>query len=248
VADQPEELTMETRTFEGRSEEEAVAAAAESLGRPIAAGGYRLVGNRKGFWGVQRKVVIEVDVPGEPADPAPAAAAPAVSAALAPPPPGAAPAAVAAGREEAFATEVTREIVDGIGLDLLVTARKDGTEVRVSIEGRDSSRLTAQSGELLSAIDYLVGKIALRELGPETRIAVDAAGFRDRREEELGEMARRAAEQARKTGRKQLLPPLAPAERRIVHLALANQPGIRSESEGEGFRKRVGVFPGEPQS
>lgn len=229
---------METRTFEGRSEEEAMAAAAEALGRPVAEGGYRLVENRKGFWGVHRKVVIEIDVPSEAA-PVPRAEPRAVSHP---------PAADGRGREESLVLEVTKEIVDGIGLDLHVSATTADRLVRVSLEGRDGARLVAESGELLTAIDYLVGKIALRELGPEIRVSIDAAGFRERRAEELGTLARRAAEQVRKTGRKQFLPPMAPAERRIVHLALAEEPGITTESEGEGFRKRVGVLPSPDRS
>ena len=62
-------------------------------------------------------------------------------------------------------------------------------------------------------------------------------------EESLEELALRSAEEAKRTRRPQLLPPLSPAERRLIHLALAEDPEIETESEGDGFLKRVAVRP-----
>ena len=73
--------------------------------------------------------------------------------------------------------------------------------------------------------------------------SVDAEGFRAHQRESLEELALRSAEEAKRTRRPQLLPPLSPAERRLIHLALAEDPEIETHSEGEGFLKRVAVRP-----
>jgi spoIIIJ-associated protein len=71
----------------------------------------------------------------------------------------------------------------------------------------------------------------------------EAAGLREAREEALRARAREAAERALAGGREELLEPLNPAERRIVHLELAERAGIATESVGSGFLKRIKVFP-----
>ena len=70
---------------------------------------------------------------------------------------------------------------------------------------------------------------------------LDAEGFRAHRKEALEELAHTSADEVRRTRRPQLLPPLAPWERRLVHLALAEDPELETESEGDGFLKRVEV-------
>jgi spoIIIJ-associated protein len=70
---------------------------------------------------------------------------------------------------------------------------------------------------------------------------LDAEGFRRHQKETLEDLARRSADEAKRTRRSQLLPPLPPAERRLVHLALSEDPEVETESEGSGFLKRVAV-------
>ena len=70
---------------------------------------------------------------------------------------------------------------------------------------------------------------------------LDAEGFRAHQKETLEELALRSANEAKRTRSPQLLPPLSPGERRLVHLALAKDPEVETESEGNGFLKRVAV-------
>jgi spoIIIJ-associated protein len=70
---------------------------------------------------------------------------------------------------------------------------------------------------------------------------LDAEGFRAQRKGALEDLAAQSAAEVRRTRRPQLLPPLSPWERRLVHLALAEDPDVETESEGDGFLKRVEV-------
>ena len=78
-----------------------------------------------------------------------------------------------------------------------------------------------------------------RQLGDDNRIVVDCNGFRKEKDLELKQMARFMAEKARSSGMPQEMGPLNPYERRIVHLAIAEDPGVTSESIGDAFMKTV---------
>src|SRR5262249_61680483 len=85
------------------------------------------------------------------------------------------------------------------------------------------------------------GRIAGKKRGGPVHPGVAAEGSRAPQKESLEELALRSAEEAKPPRRPQLLPPLPPAERRLVHLALAQDPEVETESEGDGFLKRVTV-------
>ncbi len=231
-------------TIEGRSVEDAVEEASRRLGRPVSENEYRVLENRKGFWGMNRKIVLELDVPDDwidPEAPSPAEIPAAAGVAEARP-------TVAKGGADASADPAAAlgrwlgEMIDGTGLDLEVEVRRQEDRVVAELSGRDARRLSANHGELLGAFQYLAGKLASRTFGPEFRIEVDAGGFRERRAADLEALARRTADAVRKNRRRAILPPMAPAERRQIHVALANDPEVTTESEGEGYRKRVVVF------
>ncbi len=107
--------------------------------------------------------------------------------------------------------------------------------------GDDVEPLLANKGEGLNGLEVLTGRIAGRKLARPVHPRVDAEGFRRHQKETLEDLAHRSADEAKKTRRPQLLPPLSPSERRLVHLALAEDPEVETESEGSGFLKRVAV-------
>jgi spoIIIJ-associated protein len=107
--------------------------------------------------------------------------------------------------------------------------------------GDDVEPLLANRGEGLNGLEVLTGRIAGRRLARPVHPRVDAEGFRRHQKETLEDLAHRSADEAKKTRRPQLLPPLSPSERRLVHLALAEDPEVETESEGSGFLKRVAV-------
>ena len=135
------------------------------------------------------------------------------------------------------------EIVDRWGLDLTVTSSVENDTVLVSLDGPDAPVLSEDDGRVLEALQYLVSKMTSRLLTDNVRVLMDADGFRKRRDDALRDRALEAGRQAREDGRKLRLNPLNPYERRVVHLALKEDPGIRTYSIGRGYLKRVTIEP-----
>ena len=103
--------------------------------------------------------------------------------------------------------------------------------------------LIGRRGQTLVSLQYLLNVIVARRLGGDHVFAVDAAGYRRRRERSLVEMAQEIADEVRETGDVITLEPLSAAERRIIHLAIEKEAGVRSESVGEGDERQVEVLP-----
>ncbi len=240
--------------YEAKTLEDAVAGAARALDRPAAELKYTVIRDEKAFWG-GRVVEIEVEEPAGAARDARIRheAEEAVAAFGAAPAPAPAPAASAPAREPApagatdadavAAVEATlTELLSAAGL-LVETRRREaaGEEMLFELFGDDVEPLLANKGEGLTGLEVLVGRIASKRVGQPVHPRLDAEGFRAHRKEALEELAQTSAEEVRRTRRPQLLPPLAPWERRLVHLALSEDPELETESEGDGFLKRVEV-------
>lgn len=123
-----------------------------------------------------------------------------------------------------------------------VRTEENEQQIVVKLYGRDAGLLTDKHGELLDALQVVANK-ALGGRKVEKDIELDCADFKTKRVEELGEKARATAERVRRDGREQLLPAMSPIERRIVHLALADDADVMTESRGDGFFKRVAIKP-----
>jgi spoIIIJ-associated protein len=96
-----------------------------------------------------------------------------------------------------------------------------------------------RGGEGLQALQHIVATAFRKQLGDDNRIVIDCNGFRRDKDAELRQMARFIAEKARSSGMPQEMGPLNPYERRIVHLAIAEDPTVTSESIGDAFLKTV---------
>jgi spoIIIJ-associated protein len=129
-------------------------------------------------------------------------------------------------------------VVRAMGVTLTVSSHQtdQGTEIR--IEGEDGGILTRRGGEGLQALQHLVATTFRRQLGDDRRVVIDCNGFRREKDAELRQMALFMAEKARANG-PQEMGPLNPYERRIVHLAIAEDPSVASESIGDAFMKTV---------
>jgi spoIIIJ-associated protein len=149
----------------------------------------------------------------------------------------------ATGPDAVSAVESTlTELLSAAGLLVEIRRREStGDELLFELFGDDVEPLLANKGEGLTGLEVLVGRIASKRLGAPVHPRLDAEGFRAHRKEALEELARNSADEVRRSKRAQLLPPLAPWERRLVHIALAEEPDVETESEGDGFMKRVEV-------
>lgn len=123
-----------------------------------------------------------------------------------------------------------------------VTAEKTKHGIRVAIDaGERDQYLIGPDGETLSALQHLIGRMIRARMPDEAppRLEVDVAGYRDRQIERLREMARDLMEEVRETGQEVTTEPLPASERRIVHLEVAEVPGMETVTIGDGFFKRV---------
>lgn len=246
--------------FEAKNEADAVEQAARALGRSTTEVSYRVIRDEKSFWGGR---IVEIEVEESPSpedaetaemkqipldDPAIAHELEALADASA------TPARVADSRsprrsaepvldEEAFAAvESTLSELLSVAGFLLETRRRSSQEEMVfELIGDDVEPLLVNKGEGLNGLEILTGRIASRRLGRPVHPRLDAEGFRAHQRESLQELAQRSAEEVKRTRHPQLLPPLSPGERRLIHLALAQDPEVETESEGDGFLKRVAV-------
>ncbi|HEX8707780.1 MAG TPA: R3H domain-containing nucleic acid-binding protein [Pyrinomonadaceae bacterium] len=128
-----------------------------------------------------------------------------------------------------------------IGFELRTTLGDANAGCLLNIEGADSSFLLNEGGELLEAIEHLLNQIFGRELPRGERIVCDVEDFRATREAELRVMARHAAERVRATGTPFTFGPMNSNERRVIHLFLAQEADLHTESVGEGSARRLKV-------
>ena len=134
------------------------------------------------------------------------------------------------------------ELLSAAGLLVEIRKRESsGDELLFELIGDDVEPLLANKGEGLTGLEVLVGRIAAKRIGQPVHARLDADGFRAHRKDALEELARQSAEEVRRSRRPHLLPPLSPWERRLVHLALAEDAEVETQSEGDGFMKRVEV-------
>src|SRR5207237_405670 len=137
--------------------------------------------------------------------------------------------------------EWCEEVIDYARFELDVRTEENEEQIIVRLYGRDARRMTEEHGEALDALQVLANK-ALIGRKTEKDVELDCDGFKARRNEDLAQRARDAAERVRADGREQLLPAMTPIERRIVHLALQDDADVTTESRGEGFYKRVAII------
>jgi spoIIIJ-associated protein len=125
-------------------------------------------------------------------------------------------------------------------------AERDGRRnIHVDIRGNDLSVLIGRRSETLSAFQYVASLIVGKQTEQFIQLVVDVEGYRDRREKQLIQMAKRMADQVTKNGRRQTLEPMPSSERRVIHIALRDHPAVRTESTGEEPYRKVVILPKE---
>lgn len=143
---------------------------------------------------------------------------------------------------EQVAVEALRAILAHMGLgDTLIEVRaRDPLALNVrSADSDDLSFLIGRRGDTLASLQLLVALIVAKQTGERERIVVDAEGYRERREENLRSLALRVAQQVRRSQTAVTLEAMPPNERRIIHMALAEDEDLSTESIGEGDQRRV---------
>jgi spoIIIJ-associated protein len=112
--------------------------------------------------------------------------------------------------------------------------------VKIDLAGEDAPILLAHNAEAMRALEYLLNRIHEKS---GHKIVLDCNDYRGMREQELRLMAQMAAERVKSLHQPHKFSPMAPDERRIIHLAVADDPGLRTESEGFGDNRKVVIYP-----
>ena len=113
----------------------------------------------------------------------------------------------------------------------------------IDLAGEDSGLLIGRRGQTLQALQFLVNIIVRQKMGESVRVMLDVEHYRQRRESSLRDMASKVAARVVQTNRSVTLEPMPPADRRVVHTALADYPGVTTESTGERDNRKVTVMP-----
>jgi spoIIIJ-associated protein len=148
-----------------------------------------------------------------------------------------------------MAVEFLQRLLEFMGIEADVTARPPETPGdglgRVSavldVTGEDLGILIGRRGSTLAALQYTVNHMVSRQLKSKALVSVDVEGYRRRREDNLKGLALRLAEKVKASGRTITLEPMPANERRIVHLALANDSQVASFSLGDGENRKVAI-------
>ena len=130
----------------------------------------------------------------------------------------------------------------GVRADVSFQPTDDGVAANLAVRCDASALLIGKRGQTLDAIEYLLNRIVVREAST-ARIEVDVEDYRARRQESLSVLARRMADKVRQTGKPASVDLLSPRDRRVVHLALKDEAGVTSRSQGEGFLRKLLILP-----
>jgi spoIIIJ-associated protein len=147
---------------------------------------------------------------------------------------------------------VLETLLERMGIDASVEAEtkpavEGGGEasevVALDVSGDDLGILIGRRGQTLSSLQYVVRLIVAHETKARVPIVIDVEGYKKRRYEALQALAHRMAEQVKARGRPFTLEPMMAYERRIIHLALADDPDVTTESVGESQARKVVIMP-----
>jgi len=139
--------------------------------------------------------------------------------------------------EENAVSNFLEKLLPVFPLEISYQIKKKNGFVFVIFDGEDKQLLLWKDGALLLALQHVLNKISSQ------KVQVDCEFFRKRKEKRLRDYAQQVARQVYESGRNEILDLMNPYERRIVHIAVNQVPGITSESLGDGFLKRVKIFP-----
>ena len=136
-----------------------------------------------------------------------------------------------------------QELLSFLKVTADIDVQRGESSFLVDISAADPNLLVDDNAEVLQAIEYLVPRLVRGWIGQGVPVKIDYEGYRASREERLRDLAYDMADQVRDEEESLLLEPMNPADRRLIHMALAEDPDVETESEGDGFFKRVRIYP-----
>jgi len=145
---------------------------------------------------------------------------------------------------------ITRKIEDFlrglfVTIDIPIEFRsyEEVDKIYIEIISDNAGVIIGKRGKTLEALQLIVNVITNKEVPKSKKVILDIENYRDKRRNTLKELALKVADKVRKTGKAQLLEPMNPFERRVIHMSLQNNPDVDTKSEGIGNFKKVRIFP-----
>jgi spoIIIJ-associated protein len=226
---------METYEFEGKTTEEAIQNAARELNLPVeelnidviepgSAGIFGLVGGRKAKIKVTLKTSSEPEEEEEEQKPETRKEEPQEG-------------------DVDFARRTLEEILALIPLEATVAASRGEGRITLMVQGDRSGLLIGRKGKTLDALQFLVNKIISKALDKKIDVVIDSENYRRRKEDSLTQLALKMGDKAKRIKKPVTTNPMNPHDRRLIHLALKDDPQLETRSRGEGLLKRVVIIP-----
>ncbi len=146
--------------------------------------------------------------------------------------------------QKEYLEKYIKDMLKYMDIEGSVHVTEDDEKLKAEIFGEKAGILIGRRGRILSEIQYLISVIVRRQFsGLKKMVVVDIENYRDKREKTLSKLAKSVAQRVSKENCEQALEPMSPQERRIIHLALQDFPGIKTYSSGEEPYRKVVITP-----
>ena len=143
----------------------------------------------------------------------------------------------------ALGRDILQRIIDSLTSDASIDVEENTERILYRVSGGNSAILIGKRGQTLEAIQSLVEKAVNKNNKNRIRIQIDVAGYLETRRANLEKLGNRLAEKAKRIGKPISLGQMSAADRRIIHLALKDNPAVRTQSRGDGYLKKLVIFP-----
>jgi len=140
-------------------------------------------------------------------------------------------------------TQVVQTLLDLLGVSARLEVVSSELPIGLNIVGDDLGILIGRGGRALASLEYVAKLVVMGRLKVWVPLAIDVGGYRKRRRDSLQKLALYLAEQVKSRGRAITMEPMPAHERRIIHLALANNPDVTTRSIGEGENRKIVILP-----
>lgn len=140
------------------------------------------------------------------------------------------------------ASKFLDKLLSKIPLELSYHVQEKNDMIYFIFEGADKHLLLRKEGSLLFALQHILNKVSPK------KVQTDCDSYRKKKEQELRDYVQKIAQYVKESGKNEILDPMNPYERRIIHVAVNQIPGISTESIGDGFLKKVNIYPIKDQS
>lgn len=140
-------------------------------------------------------------------------------------------------------TEIVDKLLELMGVEGSVEVLSAEVPLQLNVKGEDLGILIGRRGQTLGALEYVTKLMVVQRMKTWLPLTVDVAGYRKHRHESLQKLALYLAEQVKSKHRAVPMEPMPADERRVIHLALADHPDVRTESMGEGENRKVVILP-----